>query len=106
RRFGQVGGRDARLPTADEDAEAEIAALLALDVLQPAVADADREGGALGGHGLGGVGSRLQGGGDEIGEDVGGGGVRRHAPIWPGASVGATGPEVDGLGVSSAASPA
>src|SRR5690606_19672726 len=90
---GQVGGGDGSLAAADENAQAEVAALLALDVLEPAVADADGEGGALGAHRLGGIGAGPEGGGDQISQDVGGGGVGSggHAPIWPGRPGGATG---------------
>ncbi len=55
----QVGGGDGRLTPADEDAQAEVAAFLALDVLQSAVAHADGQGRAFGGDGLGGVGAGL-----------------------------------------------
>ena len=91
--FGQVRGRDGRHAPADEDAQAEIAALLALDLLERAVADADGQGGALGRDGFGGVGAGPEGGGDQVGEEVGGGGGRgtvRHGLIWPDEACAAT----------------
>ncbi|MNS77649.1 hypothetical protein D3C72_1112340 [compost metagenome] len=79
---GQVGGGDRGLTPADEDAQAQIAGLLALDLFQFGVAHADGQGGAVGGNRLGGVGAGLQRGGDQIGQDVGGGRLIGHAPIW------------------------
>ena len=58
----QVGAADHRLAPADEDAQAEVARLLALDLLQRAQAHADGERLALGVDGFGGVGAGLQGG--------------------------------------------
>ena len=91
--FGQVRGRDGRHAPADEDAQAEIAALLALDLLEGTVADADGQGGALGRDGLGSVGPGPQGGGDQVREKVGGGGglgTVRHGLIWPDEACAAT----------------
>ncbi len=82
--LGQVGGRHRRLTPTDEDPQAQVAALFALDVLQPAVADPDRQGCAFGRDRLGGIGSGAQGTGDEIMKNVEEGGSLwgGHGPIW------------------------
>ncbi|MNQ86995.1 hypothetical protein D3C85_1022040 [compost metagenome] len=79
---GQVRGGHRRLTPPDEDAQPQVAGLLALDLFQLGVAHADGQGGAVGGDRLCGVGAGLKRGGDKIMEDVGGGRLIGHAPIW------------------------
>ena len=73
---GAAFGRDVRsrhrsLAAADEDPEAEVPGLFALDLFQGPEPDIDRKGLVFGVNGFGGVGARLDGGGDKINGEVG-----------------------------------
>ncbi len=72
-----VGAGDGGLALADEHAQAEIAGLLALDLLQLTEPDADGKGLAFAHHGLGRVGPGLQGPADQVMQQI-----FVHGAIW------------------------
>ena len=72
-----VGAGDGGAASPDEDAKAQIAGFLALDLLQIAEADRDGEGLALGENGLGRVGPGLARGGDHVMQQI-----IVHAVLW------------------------
>ncbi|OIQ64569.1 hypothetical protein GALL_538800 [mine drainage metagenome] len=64
---GDIGAGDRGLLLADKDPETDVAGLFPPNFLELAQADTDSQSVALGANGFGGVGSGLQGGGDDIG---------------------------------------
>ena len=72
---GDVRSRHRGLAAADEDPEAKVPGLFALDLFQGPEPDVDRKGLVFGVDGFGGVSTSLYGGGDKISGELG-----HHAP--------------------------